>query len=122
MIFLSHEIHPLNRTPQLYKKNTDNKQLHWPYFLMWVLFAIYHSVIIFYFAFCLFSFNNVILNYGQTVAFSCFGTLLMWTVVVVVNLKLWLESMYLSYWYIFTIIISILGFVITTVIYNVINL
>ncbi|XP_016952023.1 phospholipid-transporting ATPase IF isoform X1 [Drosophila biarmipes] len=112
----------LMRTPQLYKKNTDNKQLHWPYFLMWVLFAVYHSVIIFYFGFCLFSFNNVILNYGQTVAFSCFGTLLMWTVVVVVNLKLWLESMYLSYWYIFTIIISILGFMITTVIYNVINL
>ncbi|XP_026838067.1 probable phospholipid-transporting ATPase IF isoform X2 [Drosophila erecta] len=112
----------LMRTPQLYKKNTDNKQLHWPYFLMWVLFAIYHSVIIFYFAFCLFHYNNVILNYGQTVAFSCFGTLLMWTVVVVVNLKLWLESMYLSFWYIFTIIISILGFVVTTVIYNVINL
>ncbi|XP_039499042.1 phospholipid-transporting ATPase IF isoform X3 [Drosophila santomea] len=112
----------LMRTPQLYKKNTDNKQLHWPYFLMWVLFAIYHSVIIFYFAFCLFSYNNVILNYGQTVAFSCFGTLLMWTVVVVVNLKLWLESMYLSFWYIFTIIISIVGFIVTTVIYNVINL
>ncbi|XP_032580334.1 probable phospholipid-transporting ATPase IF isoform X1 [Drosophila sechellia] len=112
----------LMRTPQLYKKNTDNKQLHWPYFLMWVLFAIYHSVIIFYFAFCLFYYNNVILNYGQTVAFSCFGTLLIWTVVVVVNLKLWLESMYLSFWYIFTIIISILGFIVTTVIYNVINL
>ncbi|XP_044317095.1 phospholipid-transporting ATPase IF isoform X2 [Drosophila rhopaloa] len=112
----------LMRTPQLYKKNTDNKQLHWPYFLMWVLFAVYHAVIIFYFGFCLFSFNNVILNYGQTVAFSCFGTLLMWMVVVVVNLKLWLESMYLSYWYIFTLVISILGFVVTTVIYNVINL
>ncbi|KAH8272326.1 hypothetical protein KR026_005595 [Drosophila bipectinata] len=112
----------LMRTPKLYKKNTDNKQLQWPYFLMWVLFAVYHSVIIFYFAFCLFSYNNVILNVGQTAAFSCFGTLLMWTVVIVVNLKLWLESMYLSYWYIFTIIISILGFIITTVIYNVINL
>ncbi|KAH8309941.1 hypothetical protein KR067_002269 [Drosophila pandora] len=112
----------LMRTPKLYKKNTDNKQLQWPYFLMWVLFAVYHSVIIFYFAFCLFSYNNVILNVGQTAAFSCFGTLLMWTVVIVVNLKLWLESMYLSYWYIFTIVISILGFIITTVIYNVINL
>lgn len=89
---------------------------------MWVLFAVYHSVIIFYFAFCLFSYNNVILNIGQTAAFSCFGTLLMWTVVIVVNLKLWLESMYLSYWYIFTIVISILGFIITTIIYNVINL
>ncbi|EDW29912.1 GL15838 [Drosophila persimilis] len=112
----------LMRTPQLYKKNTDNKQLHWPYFLMWVLFAMYHAVIIFYFAFCMFSFNNVILSVGQTAAFSCFGTLLIWGVVIVVNLKLWLESMYLSYWYIFTLVISILGFMVTTVIYNVINL
>ncbi|XP_034097618.1 phospholipid-transporting ATPase IF [Drosophila albomicans] len=112
----------LMQNPKLYKKNTNNKQLHWPYFLMWTLFAIYHSVIIFYFAFCIFSFNNVILNGGQTVAFSCFGTLLMWALVIIVNLKLWLESLYLSFWYIATLVLSILAFMVTTVIYNVINL
>ncbi|XP_034472118.1 probable phospholipid-transporting ATPase IF isoform X2 [Drosophila innubila] len=112
----------LMKNPKLYKKNTDNKQLHWPYFLMWTIFAVYHSVIIFYFAYCMFSFNNVILNGGQTAAFSCFGTLLIWAVVIIVNLKLWLESMYLSYWYIATLVLSILAFMATTVIYNVINL
>ncbi|KAL7743084.1 hypothetical protein ACLKA6_015012 [Drosophila palustris] len=112
----------LMQNPKLYKKNTDNKQLHWPYFLMWTLFAVYHSVIIFYFAYCIFSFNNVILNGGQTAAFSCFGTLLIWAVVIIVNLKLWLESMYLSFWYIATLVLSILAFMVTTVIYNVINL
>ncbi|XP_064555729.1 phospholipid-transporting ATPase IF isoform X1 [Drosophila montana] len=112
----------LMQTPKLYRKNTDNKQLHWPYFLLWTLFAVYHALIIFYFAYCVFSFNNVILNGGQTAAFSCFGTLLIWGVVIIVNLKLWLESMYLSYWYIATIVISILAFMVTTVIYNVINL
>ncbi|KAH8303977.1 hypothetical protein KR044_012569 [Drosophila immigrans] len=112
----------LMQNPKLYKKNTDNKQLHWPYFLLWTIFAIYHSVVIFYFAYCIFSFNNVILNGGQTVAFSCFGTLLMWVVVIVVNLKLWLESLYLSFWYIATLVLSILAFMVTTVIYNVINL
>ncbi|KAH8387960.1 hypothetical protein KR093_010578 [Drosophila rubida] len=112
----------LMQNPKLYKKNTDNKQLHWPYFLLWTIFAIYHSVIIFYFAYCIFSYNNVILNGGQTVAFSCFGTLLMWAVVIVVNLKLWLESLYLSFWYIATLVLSILAFMVTTVIYNVINL
>lgn len=110
------------RNPKLYRKNTDNKQLHWPYFLMWTIFGIYHSVIIFYFAYCIFSFNNVILNGGQTAAFSCFGTLLIWAVVIIANLKLWLESMYLSYWYIATLVLSILAFMGTTVIYNVINL
>ncbi|KAH8418901.1 hypothetical protein KR222_003800 [Zaprionus bogoriensis] len=112
----------LMQNPKLYKKNTNNKQLHWPYFLLWTFFGIYHSVIIFYFAYCIFSFNNVILNGGQTAAFSSFGTLLMWAVVIVVNLKLWLESMYLSYWYIATLVLSILAFMVTTVIYNVINL
>lgn len=89
---------------------------------MWTIFAVYHSVIIFYFAYCIFSFNNVILNGGQTAAFSCFGTLLIWAVVIIVNLKLWLESMYLSFWYIATLVLSILAFMATTVIYNVINL
>ncbi|EDW00129.1 GH12697 [Drosophila grimshawi] len=112
----------LMQNPKLYKKNTDNKQLHWPHILLWTLFAIYHSVIIFYFAFCIFSFNNVILNGGQTAAFSCFGTLLIWTVVIIVNLKILLESMYLSYWYLASIVFSILAFMATTVIYNVINL
>ncbi|XP_017962672.1 probable phospholipid-transporting ATPase IF [Drosophila navojoa] len=112
----------LMQNPKLYRKNTNNKQLHWPYFLMWTVFAIYHSVIIFYFAYCMFSFNNVILSWGQTAAFSCFGTLLIWAVVIIVNLKLWLESMYLSYWYIAIIVLSVLAFMVTTVIYNVINL
>lgn len=110
------------REPKLYKKNTDNKQLHWPFFLAWTLNAIYHSLICFYFAFFVFSTNDVILNVGQTAEFSCFGTLLMQLVVIVGNLKLWLESKYLSYWYIVTIIGSILAFVVTTVIYNVIDL
>lgn len=64
----------------------------------------------------------MILNGGQTAEFSCFGTLLIQLVVIVGNLKLWLESKYLSYWYIVTIIGSILAFMITTVIYNVIDL
>ncbi|XP_058978173.1 phospholipid-transporting ATPase IF [Musca domestica] len=111
----------LMREPELYKKNTGNKQLHWPFFLAWTLYAVYHSLICFYFAFFIFSTNDVILNVGQTAEFSCFGTLLIQLVVIVGNLKLWLESKYLSYWYIVTIIGSILAFMITTVIYNVIN-
>ncbi|XP_065366183.1 phospholipid-transporting ATPase IF isoform X1 [Calliphora vicina] len=111
----------LMREPELYKKNTDNKQLHWPFFMGWTLNAVYHTLICFYFAFFVFSTNDVILNVGQTAEFSCFGTLLIQLVVIVGNLKLWLESKYLSYWYIVTIVGSILAFMITTVIYNVID-
>ncbi|XP_054730850.1 phospholipid-transporting ATPase IF [Anastrepha obliqua] len=112
----------LMQQPELYKKNTNNKGLHWKYFLGWTFFAVYHTLIAFFFAEYVFSRNNVLLNVGQPAEFSCFGTLLIEIVVIVVNLKLVLESKYLSYWYIATIVGSILSFVITTVIYNVINL
>ncbi|XP_055841130.1 phospholipid-transporting ATPase IF [Episyrphus balteatus] len=108
--------------PELYSRNTNNKQLHWPYFLQWVLAAVYHATIIFYFAFFLFTNNDVLLNIGQTAETSVFGTLLMQLVVVVANLKLWLQSKYYSYWFIVTIWGSILLFVVTTLAYNFIDI
>ncbi|XP_017464783.1 PREDICTED: probable phospholipid-transporting ATPase IF [Rhagoletis zephyria] len=108
--------------PELYKKNTNNKGLHWQYFLVWSFFGVYHTLVTFFFTEYVFSTNNVLLNVGQPAEFSCFGTLLMEIVVVVVNLKLLLDSKYLSYWFIVSIVGSILSFVITTVIYNVIDL
>uniref|UniRef100_A0A1A9WFD3 Phospholipid-transporting ATPase n=1 Tax=Glossina brevipalpis TaxID=37001 RepID=A0A1A9WFD3_9MUSC len=108
--------------PELYQKNINNKNLRWSYFIRWILHAVYHALICFYFTVNIFSTNDILLNVGQTVEFSCFGTLLMQLVVIVSNLKLWLESKYLSYWYIFTIIGSIFSFMMTTFIYNVIDI
>ncbi|XP_067641161.1 phospholipid-transporting ATPase IF isoform X2 [Eurosta solidaginis] len=107
--------------PALYKKNTNNKGLHWQYFLGWILFGFYHTAITYFFSCYIFSTNNILLNSGQTAEFSCFGTLLMQILVVVVNLKLLLEARYLSYWYIALVVGSILAFMITTFIYNVID-
>ncbi|XP_055911136.1 phospholipid-transporting ATPase IF isoform X2 [Eupeodes corollae] len=112
----------LMNKPELYMRNTNNKQLHWPYFLQWVAFGIYHAVIIFYFAYGLFTINDVLLNVGQPAESSVFGTLLIQLVVVVVNLKLWLQSKFYSYWYIVTIWGSILLFITTTIAYNVIDI
>lgn len=64
----------------------------------------------------------MLLNIGQPAEFSCFGALLIEIVVVVVNLKLLLESKYLSFWYIATILGSIAAFIVTTIVYNVIDL
>ncbi|XP_049311927.1 phospholipid-transporting ATPase IF isoform X1 [Bactrocera dorsalis] len=111
----------LLKQPELYKKNINNKGLHWQYFIGWILFAVYHTLITYYFTYYVFATNNILLNVGQPAEFSCFGTLLIEIVVVVVNLKLMLQSKYLSYWYIATILGSILTFMITTVIYNVID-
>lgn len=75
----------------------------------------------------MFTSNDTFVNYGginsfQTSGFSMFGTFMMQAVVVVVNLKLWLESKYQTYWHIAFIWLSILAFVVTTAIYTVLNL
>lgn len=66
--------------------------------------------------------NNVILTTPYTVNFFCYGTFMIHNVVVIVNLKLWMESVYQTYWFIFTVIGSIAAFMLTTVIYNLFDL
>ncbi|XP_004520903.1 probable phospholipid-transporting ATPase IF isoform X2 [Ceratitis capitata] len=112
----------LLKQPELYKKNIGNKDLHWEYFIGWILFAVYHTLITYFFTYYIFTTNPVLLNIGQPAEFSCFGALLIEIVVVVVNLKLLLESKYLSFWYIATILGSIAAFIVTTIVYNVIDL
>lgn len=83
--------------------------------------AVYHAVVIFFFAYAMWFNNPAILSSPHTVNFYCFGTFLIHNVVVLVNLKLWLVTTYQSYWFIFTIWLSILGFMITTFVYNLFN-
>lgn len=107
--------------PELYQKNVQNKRLQWKYFVGWMCLAVYHSLIIYYFAYAMWFSNPAILSSPHTVNFYCYGTFLIHNVVVLVNLKLWLVTTYHSYWFIFTIWFSILGFVLSTFIYNLFN-
>ncbi|XP_065365447.1 phospholipid-transporting ATPase IF-like [Calliphora vicina] len=111
----------LMSNPQLYKKNCQNRQVRWSVFLRWILNGAFHSIIVFYFAYFFLLLNNVILNNGQTAEFYIFGSMLIQMVVVVGNLKLLLESNYLSYIYLIIIVASFFGFIISTVIYNFID-
>lgn len=95
--------------------------------MYWIAYGIYHGLIIFYFAYCLFTGDDAFVNYGgvhsfQTSGFSMFGTFMIQAVVVIVNLKIWMESKYQSYWHILFIWGSILAFVVTSTIYTVLNL
>lgn len=96
--------------------------MRWSIFLRWILNGAFHSIIVFYFAYFFLTINNVILKNGQTADFYIFGSLLIQMVVVVGNLKLLMESNYLSYVYITIIVASFFGFIISTVIYNFIDL
>ncbi|XP_073831770.1 phospholipid-transporting ATPase IF-like [Musca autumnalis] len=111
----------LMRNPHLYLNNSQNRQVRWSVFLRWILNGAFHSIVVFFFAYFFFTLNNVILNDGQTAEYYIFGSILIQMVVVVGNLKLMLESHFLSYVYIGIIIASFFGFVLSTVIYNFID-
>ncbi|XP_058978174.1 phospholipid-transporting ATPase IF [Musca domestica] len=111
----------LMKNPHLYQNNSQNRQVRWSVFLSWILNGAFHSIVVFFFAYFFFTLNNVILNDGQTAEYYIFGSILIQMVVVVGNLKLMLESHYLSYVYIAIIIASFFGFVLSTVIYNFID-
>ncbi|XP_075156670.1 phospholipid-transporting ATPase IF [Haematobia irritans] len=111
----------LMKNPQLYQKNCQNRQVRWTVFLRWIVNGALHSIVVFYFAYFFLTLNNVILNDGQTAEYYIFGSILIQMVVVVGNLKLMLESHYLSYVYIAIIVASFLGFILSTVIYNFID-
>lgn len=107
----------------MYKKNIFNRLLHWDRFITWVLFGIYHSLVCFYVTYYIMCRNNTILTATPyTVGLSCFGTIAIHNVVVLVNLKLWMEAIFQSYIFIATIVGSIVGFVLSTLLYNVLNI
>lgn len=106
----------------MYRHITHNKLFEWKYFILWMLIGVYHSVIIYYFAFIVWGNNSALYHDGKTVSLPCFGSLMIHSVVVVVNIKLLLETVYKSYIFIGTILLSIFGFIGTTFIYNLFNL
>lgn len=103
-------------------ENTGNKRLTWKYFIGWMVLAVYHSLVIYVSGYIIWSNNNAILPTPFTVNFFCFGTFMIHNVVVLVNLKLWLEAKYQSFWFIGTVLGSISVFIVTTVLYNLFDL
>lgn len=99
-------------------ENTGNKRLTWKYFIGWMLLACYHSVVIYMSGYIMWTNNSAIFATPQTANFYCFGTFMIHNVVVLVNLKLWLEAKYQSYWFIGFILGSIAVFIFTSVLYN----
>lgn len=104
--------------PPLYKENTGNKRLTWKYFVGWMLLGCYHSVVIYMSGYAMWINNCAILSTERTVDFQSFGTFMIHNVVVLVNLKLWMEAKYQTIWFILSCVGSILFFVASTVIYN----
>uniref|UniRef100_A0A182W5N6 Phospholipid-transporting ATPase n=1 Tax=Anopheles minimus TaxID=112268 RepID=A0A182W5N6_9DIPT len=109
--------------PSLYQKVAGNKQYAWKYFLGWMMIGMYHLSVIYFFTYAEWIENPALYSYWPaTVSFPCFGTILIHNVVVLVNLKLLIESIYKSYVFIATVLLSIFAFMGSTFIYNLLDI
>ncbi|XP_049868001.1 phospholipid-transporting ATPase IF [Pectinophora gossypiella] len=114
-------MHLLHTNPTLYRENYRNKLMTWPPFLVWCLSALYHSVIIYVFAWLLIS-NSVINRDAKTVDLWCFGAILFHMLVVITNLKLWLQARYHTLIFILSIFGSILLYILFNAVYSLLYL
>uniref|UniRef100_A0A182MFI1 Phospholipid-transporting ATPase n=1 Tax=Anopheles culicifacies TaxID=139723 RepID=A0A182MFI1_9DIPT len=113
----------LLNTPSLYQKVAGNKQYAWKYFIGWMVIGVYHLSIIYFFTYAEWIENPALYSYWPaTVSFPCYGTILIHNVVVLVNLKLLIESIYKTYVFIATVLLSIFAFMGSTFIYNLLNI
>ncbi|XP_035909215.1 probable phospholipid-transporting ATPase IF isoform X2 [Anopheles stephensi] len=113
----------LLKNPSLYQKVAGNKQYAWKYFIGWLVLGIYHFSIIYFFTYAVWGGNPALYsNWPATASFSCYGTVLIHNVVVLVNLKLLIETIYKSYIFIATVLLSIFAFMGTTFVYNLLHI
>lgn len=83
-----------------------------------MILGFYHSIIVYFFTWFVWSVNAAVYTEGRVVNFFCFGMAIMHNVVVLVNLKLVIEAIYKSYTFLASIWLSIFGAMGLTFIYN----
>ncbi|KAG8232436.1 hypothetical protein J437_LFUL012866 [Ladona fulva] len=111
----------LMKYPHLYLINRGNALMLWRKFFQWLFIGLWHALALYFAIWGIVLSNDSILSNGETSDISCFGTTIFHIVVVVVNLKLWLESKYWTAIFLFSIFISVVGNMILTYIYSIIS-
>ncbi|XP_058063317.1 phospholipid-transporting ATPase IF-like [Anopheles bellator] len=105
-----HDEATLLKNPHLYQEVAHKRRYSWNNFIGWMLLSIFHSAVIYFFVYAVWTINPAIYaNWAPTTSFACYGTVLMITLVVVVNLKLLLEASHKTVVFIGSILLSIFG-------------
>ncbi|RZF38274.1 hypothetical protein LSTR_LSTR008997 [Laodelphax striatellus] len=98
--------------PELYKINQNNKLMTWYNFALWVLFGIWHSLVIYFVPYCSLSIDT-------TVDLTTFGMTIVHNAILVVSLKLLLHSRYWTTLFVLSTSFSVLGFIIFSYVYSI---
>jgi len=115
----SHTEEELLSKPMLYLETVGNRKFKWHYFFTWLALGVLHSCVIYMFTFYLWKSNSALLTTPHTLPLFSFGCALIHNLVLVVNLKLLLKVSYKTHFLTISIVLSILMFVISTLVYNV---
>ncbi|XP_073949125.1 phospholipid-transporting ATPase IF-like [Choristoneura fumiferana] len=110
----------LMRNPSLYRDISKNKLMSWSRFSVWLLVALYHSIVIYVFG-ALAIRHSIISPDGKPVDIWIFGAVLFHLMVLVVNLKLWLQARYHTGIFVLSIVLSVLLYVAFNSVYAVIE-
>ncbi|CAG5058813.1 unnamed protein product [Parnassius apollo] len=111
----------LSKNPTLYRVNRKNNLMSWWNFFAWILAAVYHSLVIYGFSYMMFKIS-VISSDAKTVDLWCFGAVLFHLMIVIVNLKLWLQARYHTVILVLSVVLSVLGYIIFNTVYSIIYL
>ncbi|XP_031625300.1 phospholipid-transporting ATPase IG isoform X2 [Contarinia nasturtii] len=103
----------LLKSPSLYKENAGNKRITWKYFLAWITLAVWHSLVIYFSSFLIWTENNM-----KTNDLDSFGAFIIHSVVFVVTIKLWLTARYQTLIFMLAILASVSAFILSTLVWN----
>ncbi|XP_069676428.1 phospholipid-transporting ATPase IF-like isoform X2 [Periplaneta americana] len=107
--------------PQLYQDIRRNVLMSWSTFFQWIMFGLWHSVVLYFVPSFLVRDNAVILYDNTPLEMMAFGSFIFHCVVCVANLKLVLRSRYWTWLFLgSSLLITMCGFVIFTIVHSVI--
>ncbi|XP_046393223.1 phospholipid-transporting ATPase IF-like isoform X2 [Ischnura elegans] len=111
----------LMKYPHLYLNNRGNSLMSWPNFFKWTSLGIWHALALYFAVWGVWQADSSILTDGGPADLGCFGTTIFHIVVIVVNLKIWLESKFWTRIFILSILISIFGNMLLTYFYSIVS-
>lgn len=104
--------------PILYRKIACNAKLTMKQFVKWNICGVWHSVVSFFTVYALLDDSSSISPTAKSLGNWDFGTIVYHIVVVLVNLKLLMESRFITAIFVASIVISLLTLIIFTMAYN----
>ncbi|XP_063587214.1 phospholipid-transporting ATPase IF-like isoform X2 [Penaeus indicus] len=104
--------------PHLYQRIANNAGMSWLLFFKWNLFALWHTVVMYFGLYFVYADDTPGFSNGQTPDLFLFGTTLISICVVVTNLKLVLEAHYFTHFFVLSVVLSLLFYAVQCLIYH----